>query len=260
MKTILLFVLCFGYGYGQLCARVGRHLLQHSCVLSPEGTEGPYYLPYHLVRSDIRENRPGIPLKLKFTITDVTKCELLKNVSVDIWQADGLGMYSSYTKNKPNTAPRSVLHATPTDNSTFLRGVQFTNDAGQVEFMTVFPGSLHYGCFPNWHFPSGQYAFRTPHIHMQAHIGGKTVHVAQLYFTNQVNSRIHRLSPYKQTTGKATQNEDDYIFVRDNGDSTIIQNIQPLDGKRTSRGLKGEMILGINPNHESSKALRGRAN
>lgn len=124
----------------QLCAKFGRHLLQHQCVLTTEGTEGPYYLPYHLMRSDIREDRGGVQLKLKFTVTDVTKCEPLKNVSIDIWQADPLGVYSSYTKNSPDSAPKSVLHATPTDNSTFLRGVQFTDENGVVEFTTVFPG------------------------------------------------------------------------------------------------------------------------
>lgn len=107
-------------------------------------------------------------------------------------------------------------------------------------------------------FDIGQYAFRTPHIHLQAHVNGKTVHVAQLYFENSLNNRIHRLSPYKERVDKEIQNEDDYIFSRDNGQATIIHNIKPLDGKRLSRGLKGEMILGINPTHESEKALHGR--
>ncbi len=124
----------------QHCAKFGRHLLQHQCVLTPEGTEGPYYLPEQLVRRDIRENRTGLPFRLKFTFTDVNTCEPLSNVSVDIWQCDPLGFYSSYTKNSPNTAPTSVLHAPPTDNSTFLRGVQITDKNGVAEFMTVFPG------------------------------------------------------------------------------------------------------------------------
>ncbi|KAH7639628.1 hypothetical protein HUG17_3661 [Dermatophagoides farinae] len=241
--SLLLFIAAVQLTNGQICARMGRHLLQHQCVLTPEGTEGPYYLPYHLVRSDIRENRPGLTFKLKFTITDITKCEPIKNVTIDIWQSDALGTYSSYTKNSATTVPKSVLHADPTDNTTFLRGVQMTDENGHVEFMTVFPG---------------QYAFRTPHIHLQAHVNGTTVHVAQLYFENIMNNRIARFSPYKQRVNKEIRNEDDYIFRRDNGDATIIHNIQPLDGRRLSRGLKGEMIIGINPTHESSSALHGR--
>ncbi|KAH9412830.1 hypothetical protein DERP_009812 [Dermatophagoides pteronyssinus] len=243
LASLFLFIATISLINCELCARLGRHILQHQCVLTPEGTEGPYYLPYHLVRSDIRENRPGLQFKLKFKVTDITKCEPMKNVTIDIWQADALGTYSSYTKNLPTTVPKSVLHADPTDNTTFLRGVQITDDNGEVEFMTVFPG---------------QYAFRTPHIHLQAHVNGTTVHVAQLYFENSLNNRMARLTPYKQRVNKEIRNEDDYIFRRDNGDATIIHNIKPLDGKRLSRGLNGEMIIGIDPSHESSSALHGR--
>ena len=35
------------------------------CVLMPELTEGPYYLDLDLVRSDIGEGRPGLPLDLR---------------------------------------------------------------------------------------------------------------------------------------------------------------------------------------------------
>ena len=140
--SLFLFIATISLINCELCARLGRHILQHQCVLTPEGTEGPYYLPYHLVRSDIRENRPGLQFKLKFKVTDITKCEPMKNVTIDIWQADALGTYSSYTKNLPTTVPKSVLHADPTDNTTFLRGVQITDDNGEVEFMTVFPGKF----------------------------------------------------------------------------------------------------------------------
>ena len=142
---------------GQLCARLGRHLLETKCVLTPEGGEGPYYLSYpDLIRRDIREDRQGLQLKLKFTLTDITKCEPIKNASIDIWQADPFGFYSSYTKNSPDDVRRrrraavdeaklslGVPHAPATDNTTFLRGVQFTDDEGRAEFITVFPGESH---------------------------------------------------------------------------------------------------------------------
>jgi protocatechuate 3,4-dioxygenase beta subunit len=128
----------------QHCAKFGRHLLQHQCVLTPEGTEGPYYLPKQLIRRDIRENKAGLPFKLRFIFTDVNTCEPMANVSVDIWQADPLGYYSSYTKNSPYVAvsPINVQHAPPTDNTTFLRGVQITDKNGIAEFMTIFPGII----------------------------------------------------------------------------------------------------------------------
>lgn len=139
--VIVLLGAAVGFASAQLCSKMGRHLLQHQCVLTPEGTEGPYYLSYpDLIRKDIREDRQGIALRLKFTVTDITKCEPVKNASIDIWQADPFGFYSSYVKNSPDSAPKSVLHAPPTDNTTFLRGIQFTDDNGVAEFVTVFPG------------------------------------------------------------------------------------------------------------------------
>ena len=157
------FIALFSFGTlalvnSQLCARLGRHLLETTCVLTTEGGEGPYYLAYpNLIRKDIREDRQGLTLKLKFTLTDITKCEPIKNASIDIWQADPFGFYSSYTKNSPDNVRRrraavdeaklslGVPHAPATDNTTFLRGVQFTDDQGQAEFTTVFPGEFdHY--------------------------------------------------------------------------------------------------------------------
>ncbi len=154
---LCVFLAVFGahhFAAGQLCARLGRHLLETKCILTPEGGEGPYYLSYpELIRSDIREDRQGLKLKLKFTLTDVTKCEPIRNASIDVWQADPYGFYSSYTKNSPDAKRRrrraavdeaklalGVPHSPPTDNTTFLRGVQFTDDEGRAEFTTVFPG------------------------------------------------------------------------------------------------------------------------
>ncbi len=35
-----------------------------SCVLTPELTQGPYYLADDLIRADITEGRPGVPLTI----------------------------------------------------------------------------------------------------------------------------------------------------------------------------------------------------
>src|ERR687898_1850662 len=45
------------------------------CVLSPELTEGPYYLDLDLVRRDVREGRPGLPLDLRVKVADADACE-----------------------------------------------------------------------------------------------------------------------------------------------------------------------------------------
>src|SRR5205823_10951561 len=43
-----------------------------TCVLSPEMTEGPYYISGEAVRTDITEGHPGTPLRLALTAVDVT--------------------------------------------------------------------------------------------------------------------------------------------------------------------------------------------
>jgi hypothetical protein len=44
-----------------------------TCVLTPEMTEGPYFLEGDKVRRDIREGRPGVPLTLHATVVDVAR-------------------------------------------------------------------------------------------------------------------------------------------------------------------------------------------
>src|SRR3977135_3061929 len=43
-----------------------------SCVLTPELTEGPYYVPSEKVRRNITEGKPGTPLDLRLTVVDAS--------------------------------------------------------------------------------------------------------------------------------------------------------------------------------------------
>ena len=40
------------------------------CVIVPEVTEGPYYFDPALLRADITEGRPGLPMTLKMQVVD----------------------------------------------------------------------------------------------------------------------------------------------------------------------------------------------
>jgi protocatechuate 3,4-dioxygenase beta subunit len=86
-----------------------------------ELTEGPYYLDGQYVRSDIREDKTGIPLKLTLTVVDDDTCAPLKNALVEVWQADALGEYSGFVGNNGHDEP---------DNGTFLRGGVLTDARG----------------------------------------------------------------------------------------------------------------------------------
>lgn len=89
-----------------------------------------------------------------------------------------------------------------------------------------------------------------------AHVNGQTVHVSQLYFQNSLINQIKRFTPYKGRAKVVAKNEADYIFRRDNGHLTMINNVKPSDGKRMSRGLTGEVTLGMDPSKQSLKALK----
>ena len=55
-----------------------------TCVLSPEVTEGPYWIDNHLTRRDITEGRPGLPLELVLTVQDAKTCTAIKGADVEV--------------------------------------------------------------------------------------------------------------------------------------------------------------------------------
>jgi protocatechuate 3,4-dioxygenase beta subunit len=97
-----------------------------SCILTPEQTEGPYYIAGEKLRRNITDGHPGAPMLLRTTVVDATTCRPIKNAAVDIWHADAAGVYSGFGS---GAASR-----------TFMRGIQRTNAKGLAEFRTVYPG------------------------------------------------------------------------------------------------------------------------
>jgi protocatechuate 3,4-dioxygenase beta subunit len=136
-----------------------------ACVLTPEVTEGPYYLDLDKVRSDITEGKDGAPLDLKLTVVDATGCTPIKDAAIDVWHCDAGGVYSGFSQAGAGGRPGGSQ--TTTDNQTFLRGTQVTDASGLAEFQTIYPG---------W------YRGRAVHIHMKVHVGGSVVHTGQLFF------------------------------------------------------------------------------
>jgi protocatechuate 3,4-dioxygenase beta subunit len=117
-----------------------------SCTLSRELTEGPYWIDTELTRRDITEDRPGVPLRIVFTVQDASTCRVIPGADVEIWHADAGGEYSGFDG---------------TSSSRYLRGHQKANAKGRAVFDTVYPG---------W------YRGRTPHIHAKVHLDRKTAH------------------------------------------------------------------------------------
>ncbi len=193
------------------------------CVLTPEQTEGPYYIAGEKVRRNIVEHRPGIPLTLRLTLVDATTCAPLKGAAVDIWHCDAGGIYSGFESASAGGAPGS--NAGPTDHDTFLRGIQRTDARGYCEFQTIYPG---------W------YRGRTTHIHVKVHVGGNVVHTGQLYLPDSLTDRVYRTGVYRaRAVQRDTRNSTDSIYQNGGPQSMLTM-------KRLHRaGYSGAITLGV---------------
>src|SRR5437763_17202142 len=67
-----------------------------ACVLTPEQTEGPYYIPNERVRRNITDGHLGTPLTLRLAVVDASTCRPIKGAAVDVWHADAAGVYSGF--------------------------------------------------------------------------------------------------------------------------------------------------------------------
>ena len=178
-----------------------------SCVLTPELTEGPYYVPNEKVRRNLTEGRPGTPLLLRTTVLDVSSCKPIKNAAVDVWHCDALGVYSGVQGN----------------SGTFMRGIQRTDAKGLALFQTVYPG---------W------YQGRTVHIHVKVHVGGNVVHTGQLFFPDTLTDAVYRNAPYRTRPNRTTRNGDDSIFV--NGGKRGMLTL-----RTSGTGYTGAVTMGV---------------
>ena len=222
-----------------------------SCVLTPEVTEGPYYVDLDLIRQNIVEDRTGIPLKLQIAVADATACTAIENAAVDIWHCDSHGYYSGVSGNMPGPdADQSEIAEAST--ATFLRGIQLTNADGIAEFETIYPG---------W------YLGRTIHIHLKVHLdgeadktyeGGHTAHTGQLFFDDAVTDQVMQLEPYSGRPDEyRTLNESDGI-LGDHMDEPwfFVTLTQTTEGK-IEDGLLATIVIGVDPSAEYADGVGG---
>jgi protocatechuate 3,4-dioxygenase beta subunit len=169
------------------------------CAVTPEQTEGPYYFDPKVIRSDIREDRPGVRLRLAIRVQEVGDCAPVRNAAVDIWHCDAGGVYSGFESastggGRPAGPPGGNGR---TDEEIYLRGAQVTNADGIVEFVTIYPG---------W------YRGRTVHIHTKVHLDAGTTLTTQLYFDDGVSATVYQTAPYSTHAGRDTTNTSDGVL------------------------------------------------
>ena len=181
-----------------------------SCVLTPEQTEGPYYIAGEKYRSNITEGRPGIPLYLRLRVVDASSCKPIAGAAVEIWHADALGVYSGF--------------GAGAKSRTFMRGIQRTDANGLARFRTVYPG---------W------YRGRTVHIHVKVHVSGNVVHTGQLYFPDSLTDRVFRRKPYSRRPRRTTRNATDFVFAQGGRRSM-------LSLRKSGAGYVGAITMGVN--------------
>ena len=189
-------------------AAVTRGLV--GCVLTPELTEGPYYVPGEKLRHDVTEGKPGRPLLLRLGVLDASRCTPIAAATVEIWHCDALGVYSGAIAGNPGT--------------NFLRGGQRTDAHGIAWFATIYPG---------W------YPGRAVHIHVKVHVGGAVVHTGQLFFPAAVTDAVYVRAPY-EAHGRHpdTTNAADAIYR--NGGNRGMLAVKP-----SGKGYTASITMGV---------------
>ncbi|MDX2246052.1 MAG: hypothetical protein SF052_04705 [Bacteroidia bacterium] len=150
------------------------------CILTSSQVEGPFYFPSPH-RIDIREDREGKETNLKIQVLRYPDCSPIENAIVEVWHSDAEGNYSGYPEEIAKDEwqmfmlfakhgegrSASEFRVKPVSKTTYLRGLQKTDQQGWCTFKTIFP------CW---------YIGRVPHIHFKVFIGDKESLNAQFYF------------------------------------------------------------------------------
>lgn len=144
------------------------------CMVTPETTEGPFYVDPRLVRADITEGRRGAPLELRLQVV-TADCRPIEGARVDVWHCDADGVYSGYD---------GQLGGLDTTGETFLRGTRMNGRDGIARFTTIWPG---------W------YPGRTAHVHYKVFLGRSETLTSQLFFPDGASEAIYaRAEPYRR--------------------------------------------------------------
>ena len=181
-----------------------------ACVVTPSETAGPFPSIALPVRSDVREDRVGLPLQLAITVVNAgASCAPVTNASVELWHCDAAGNYSEYGN---------------LTSSTWLRGIQPVDGSGVARFTTIYPG---------W------YASRATHIHLEVFVNNRSVKTTQIAFPEEINSAVYATGVYASKGQNPTKNTNDGIFA-----DGVTSELATLTGSASS-GYSATFQVGI---------------
>lgn len=232
------------YAYDSTTPEATVFAANSSCILTPDVTDGPYYVFGEAIRQNVKEEMysDGVDLYLELQYVDINTCEPVSDVAVDIWNANATGVYSGISV--------SGNYAADGYNSTYLRGIQFTDAEGVASFETIFPG---------------HYEGRASHTHILAHMGatvydnetiangtGTVTHIGQIFWNEVLKSEVEATYPYNTNEQPITTNEDDmWSIVQADNDYDPFPEYLYL-GDDISDGLFGWIQIAINTTQDLS--------
>ncbi|MBC9928911.1 intradiol ring-cleavage dioxygenase [Chitinophaga qingshengii] len=182
-----------------------------ACIRTDPDMDGPYPLygsrGSAINRVDIRDSKPGLPLNIDIKVQSVARgCAPVTNARVDIWQCDKDGYYSGYVNN-------GYLGVQNNTGRVFCRGLQYTNAAGSVHFLSIYPG---------W------YPGRCTHLHAQIFIGTTLYLTTQIAFPDNVNAAVYTTPLYAAHGQNPTTNYLDGIIY--DSLATELATVTPAAG------------------------------
>ncbi len=203
-------------------------------------TEGPFPTkkPEDFLSKNIKGDRTGVEAKIKINVTNVDEsCQPLIGAIVDIWHCDKDGNYSQY----------GGMRMQPTDYKSykFLRGRQVTDENGNVEFNSIFPG---------W------YESRATHIHVHIYDQkGKSLKVTQIAFPEGENSAVKIVNSAKEygyTKGLTgyTYNENDNVFSDDTDGNQLAKVSGSLEKGYT---IEANIVISTENIEEAKEPMGG---
>ncbi|KAK3896566.1 Intradiol ring-cleavage dioxygenase [Staphylotrichum tortipilum] len=227
-----------GLGYSRNTDATTLFAGYKSCLLTPEVTQGPYYVAGEYVRENVIENQPGVSLLLDYQVINVATCKPVPDVYVEIWHCNSTGVYGGIIANgNGNSADKS------NSQKSWLRGIQPTDSDGVAQFQSVFPG---------------HYTGRTTHIHVMVHtkatlLANNTLgftnyasHVGQTFFDQSLINAVEKVSPYSTNKQQLTTNAADMIMSQE----AATEGVDPvmeytLLGSTVADGLYAWIAFGI---------------
>ncbi|MCA6075118.1 hypothetical protein [Fulvivirga sedimenti] len=206
------------------------------CILTVQQTEGPFFFPSP-ARSDIREDRKGKELQLKFQIVNHPDCTPVEGANVEIWHCDAEGTYSGYPEEITHDEWASAMfllnnsetmddkmHVNPVNENKFLRGRQQSDSNGEVAFTTIFPG---------W------YVGRVPHIHVKITTRENREVLSQFYFDTNLCDEIYTsIEPYSQYGKCPLKIENDGVLASTENAFGLMFSIAPNENQVLSTVTK----------------------